>query len=273
MRAKHFKYGVMLIVAIIAVLALPGTAAAVGTDFESVSVGTFADDIVLPGVDFISGLGVPGNWTVQDNAGVYASLSGHILTNAAGDCTAAIQMHFTDLQASISFLYGSDPGAYPDAVLYLYTGGNPTPGIGTLVHSSGHYGTDLGTGKSEGAVSVTVDFDYVVLFSTNGCLAIDNLNTTEASLGPLGPDMIPLPLNAAVGTIIEPTEAMWAPMEGAYTDVMLYPGMKLWVLGQDESGQYYKVALSGVILWVKVEAMGPNYDDTWQGHPLPTDVN
>ena len=66
---------------------------------------------------------------------------------------------------------------------------------------------------------------------------------------------------------------MWAPMDGASTGIVLEPGMTLWVLGQDESGEYYEVALSGVILWVKVGDMGPNYDDTWGGRPLPTVVN
>lgn len=264
--------------AVVGLLALPGiTAAAVSTDFESVPIGTAANDIAIPGVDFAPGAASPSAFTVQHNAGAYASLSGHILTNAGGNCMTSISMRFSALQAGISFLYGADRSldpTVPDAVLYLYTGGDPTPGIGTRVHTGSYYGSVSSTGKWEGTVSVTVNFDYVVLFSPSGCLAIDNLNTVGISVrsGP-GPDMIPLPPHAAVGTLIHPTEAWWAPMENASTGIMLPAGMSLWVLGQDESGEYYEVALSGVIIWVKVEDMGPNYDDTWGGHPLPTAVN
>ncbi len=276
MHVRSLRNGVMVAVAVwlaIGLLILPGTAAAaVATDFEDVPLGTDASAIAIPGVEFVSSSG----FTVQDSGASYSTLSGHILSEVGTSCALSISLRFDELQAGIGFLFASDRSwnsTTPDLVMYLYTGGNPTPGIGTRVYTGDFYGTGLVTGQWEGSVSVMTTFDYVVMFAPSGCLAIDNLNTIGLPRGSIGPDMIPLPLNAAVGTIIEPTEAMWAPMEDAYTDVILYPGMKLWVLGQDESGQYYKVALSGVILWVKVEAMGPNYDDTWQGHPLPTDVN
>ncbi len=267
------------LVVLIGLLTLSGTASAVSSGFEDVPIGTIANDIDLPGVDFAPDAVAPSEYTVQANAGIYASLSGHILTDAGGGCMTSISMRFTDLQTSIGFVYGADRSysvVYPDVVLYLFTGGNPTPGIGTSVYSGEFYGADLGTGMFEGAVGVTVDFDYVVLFSPSGCLAIDSLNSVGVSMavapGP-GPDMIPLPTHAVVGAIINPTDAMWAPMEGASTGIVLQPGMTLWVLGQDESGAYYEVALSGITLWVKVGDMGPNYDEVWGGHPLPTVVN
>ena len=46
--------------------------------------------------------------------------------------------------------------------------------------------------------------------------------------------------------------------------------MTLWVYGVDASGSYYKVMLAGKFFWVPVNAMGPNYDDVWNGTPLPT---
>jgi hypothetical protein len=266
---RWIKVGIVIAV-MAGLLALPGTAGAVNTGFDTIPIGTFADDIALPGVDFISGLGVPGNWTVQAAGTDYVLLSGHVLKNADADCRAAIQMRFDDLQGSIGFVFGTDAAA--PVILYLYTGGNPTPGIGTRVHTGSYAGADLGTGMLEGSVNVTVAFDYVVLYSPGACLAIDNLSTSP--LYPvIGPDMIDLPTHAAVGTILYPTEALWAPMEGASTGIMLEPGKTLWVLGQDKSGEYFQVSLSGVILWVPVKDMGPNYDDVWHGQPLPNFVN
>lgn len=265
------------VMALMALLVPTGTADAVSSGFEEIPLGTIANNIMIPGVDFAPNAVNPSAYTVQANAGTFASLSGHILTNLGGDCMTSLLFRFDALQSSISFLYGADRSydpTYPDAVMYLFTGGNPTPGIGTRVFTGSFSGADPGTGMFEGFINVMVDFDFVVLFSPSGCLAIDNLNTVGVAIaGAPGPDMIPLPLHAVVGTIINPTDAMWAPEDGASTGLTLQPGMTLWVLGVDESGEYYEVALSGIILWVRVEDMGPNYDEVWNGHPLPVMIN
>lgn len=74
-----------------------------------------------------------------------------------------------------------------------------------------------------------------------------------------GSFIVPADLYAAPGVPIEP----W---------VGIAPGQSAWVLGVDESGEYYKILWGCDQLWVLVETIGPNYDDVWNGMPLPTNV-
>jgi hypothetical protein len=88
-----------------------------------------------------------------------------------------------------------------------------------------------------------------------------------------GCDMfLQIPPTAAVGKFVENAEAYWSP--GNLTDgpVILPVGQSAWVLGVDPTGQYYQVIWSCDYLWVRVETMGPNFDNTWQGTLLPTEV-
>ena len=66
------------------------------------------------------------------------------------------------------------------------------------------------------------------------------------------------------------TQACYEPGKAA-PGVMVNPGT-YWVLGVDESGEYYKIIISCEYLWVPVQNMQPNFDSVWQGRPLPTDV-
>lgn len=49
-------------------------------------------------------------------------------------------------------------------------------------------------------------------------------------------------------------------------------GKTAWVLGMDESGEYYQILWANTTVWVLAETMGPNYDEVWNGAPLPTGV-
>jgi len=53
---------------------------------------------------------------------------------------------------------------------------------------------------------------------------------------------------------------------------VLPAGKTAWVLGQDASGQFYKIVWTCTMLWVPVSTMGPNFDAVWNGAPLPTNV-
>lgn len=78
----------------------------------------------------------------------------------------------------------------------------------------------------------------------------------------------------AVGTFVAPAVAYWAPEEGKLVQPPLYfePGETLWVFGMDSTRQYYKVVIDVVYLWVKQDTLGPTYDSTWGGMPLPNIV-
>lgn len=84
--------------------------------------------------------------------------------------------------------------------------------------------------------------------------------------------MMPVPPTAVGGTFVASAPVYWAP--GKLTDpVLTIPvGSTARVIGVDASGDYYKIVWSCDFLWVPVETVGPNYDNVWNGKPLPTDV-
>jgi hypothetical protein len=81
-----------------------------------------------------------------------------------------------------------------------------------------------------------------------------------------------LTADAAVGSVVQTTAAYFDPSAGAETTTVLPVGTTWWVLGMDASGAFYKVLVSCAPVWVPVGTMGPNYDEVWNGHPLPTTV-
>lgn len=93
--------------------------------------------------------------------------------------------------------------------------------------------------------------DVPVQMSSTPCLAVTYSDSVVGDL-PLGSPAYYEPGNLAPGVFINP---------GTY-----------WVLGVDESGEYYKIVVSCQYLWVRVGTMQPNFDAVWQGRPLPTRV-
>jgi hypothetical protein len=85
----------------------------------------------------------------------------------------------------------------------------------------------------------------------------------------LGMELTP---DAAVGAFVWTTDVYWAPDANATTAITMPAGKTAWVLGMDETGEFYKFVWSCNYLWAPVGTMGPNYDDTWLGTPLPTTV-
>jgi hypothetical protein len=96
--------------------------------------------------------------------------------------------------------------------------------------------------------------------------------TFSTSCFSAGRDLIPLPDTAVVGSFTQTTPAYFEPQSDAASDVIFEAGKTAWVLGVDASGQFYKIAWSGDYLWVPVNTMGPNFDDVWNGTPLPGNV-
>jgi len=80
---------------------------------------------------------------------------------------------------------------------------------------------------------------------------------------------LPLPVGSVVGDMPLGAQAYYAP--GQVTNIEINPGT-YWVLGEDESGQYYKILLACQYLWVRTDMMQPNFVSPWSGQPLPTQV-
>lgn len=105
------------------------------------------------------------------------------------------------------------------------------------------------TGECEGLPWVEVDVEE----EAPGCDVLMNITTTAVS-----------------GAFVADSPTYWKPGERA--DAVISAGNTAWVLGVDSSGQYYKIIWVCDYLWVPVSSMGPNYDDVWNGTPLPIEV-
>ncbi len=79
-----------------------------------------------------------------------------------------------------------------------------------------------------------------------------------------------LPDGSVVGDTPFQTQAYWAPGKVS-PGVFINPGT-YWVIGQDDTHQYYEIMLSCQFLWVPVQNMQPSYQPPWSGQPLPTRV-
>lgn len=78
-----------------------------------------------------------------------------------------------------------------------------------------------------------------------------------------------LPDGSVVGNLPFDTQAYWAP--GEISTVVVNAG-NYHVVGVDESGEFYKIWLSGEFLWIPVGNMQPSFEPPWSGQPLPTRV-
>ncbi|MBN2304151.1 MAG: hypothetical protein JXQ72_06735 [Anaerolineae bacterium] len=117
------------------------------------------------------------------------------------------------------------------------------------------------------------DGDPAVMTSWSRPIGTATGNTPAANSEPVpGPDMVAIPDYAVVGAFTQSTVFYYAPRMDAASDVAIEAGTTLWVFGLDESGQFYQVLLSGKFFWVPVGTIGPNYDDVWNGAPLPANV-
>jgi hypothetical protein len=84
--------------------------------------------------------------------------------------------------------------------------------------------------------------------------------------------MVAIPSQAVGGSFNQNAAIYYAPGEMVSPAQVIEAGNTARVLGVDATGQYYKIIWGCQYVWVPVETMGPNYDEVWNGQPLPTDV-
>lgn len=83
--------------------------------------------------------------------------------------------------------------------------------------------------------------------------------------------LINIPSTAVVGAFVSDAPTYWKPGELTSPLVTIPAGNTAWVLGPDSTGQYKKIIWVCDYLWVPANTIGPNYDEVWQGKPLPTE--
>ena len=81
-----------------------------------------------------------------------------------------------------------------------------------------------------------------------------------------------IPRTAVVGAFVAGAPLYWEPGQLVQPYTEIAAGSTAWVLGVDESGEYYKIIWGCDLVWVPAGTMGPNYDAVWNGRPLPTGV-
>jgi len=86
------------------------------------------------------------------------------------------------------------------------------------------------------------------------------------------PLQVALPKQAVVGSFVSWADFYYEPGMLTAPLIGVPAGKTAWVAGLDASGEYYKVLWNCTWVWVQKGTMGPNYDEVWNGAPLPTTV-
>ncbi|MBN1565119.1 MAG: hypothetical protein JXA10_14845 [Anaerolineae bacterium] len=79
-----------------------------------------------------------------------------------------------------------------------------------------------------------------------------------------------LPDTAVGGTITDNAAVFAFPDPTQITGTVLEVGKTFWMDGLDSTGMYRQVLVSCEWVWVEAAKTGPNYDEVWNGHPLPS---
>lgn len=222
-------------------------AAGYSTDFESFANGTPAASLTVPGVTFVSN---SGGWQIYSPYAYVPNVVGNVLGSFGGDLT----MQFATLQGSVQFGYASNA----DVTVTGYRNGAVVKTV-TVPPGSVVTGTVFSIQDAGG-------FDTVMVSSTTD-VVIDNLVTNGVDASAC---LIPPLDNAVVGKFVSAAAIFWEPGKQTEPVAIIGVGESAWVYGLDATGQYYKIAWSCQTRWVQKDTMGPNYDDVWQGRPLPT---
>jgi hypothetical protein len=171
---------------------------------------------------------------------------------------------------SVTFLAGpsgakvySQIGDYTTGEVLAFASGHLDPGETRTVSLHAL----VPSGKPFASASITGG--YINDFPENGEVA-------EAKCAPPppppGPDMVPIPDDAVMGTFTADTALYFQPDVNAATAYTMGTGQSLWVYGLDSSGAFYQVLLSGDTYWVPVSSIGPTNSPPWNGTPLPSGV-
>lgn len=268
-------YLVLLTVLLLSAIAVSGAALAYSTGFEEFGVGTPAEALTVTGMSFSS---TPaGNFVVAP--AFFSRLTGNVLLNPAGEGIPAspalqeipvcsgnvLRIAFDTPQANVMFDFATESSSGLLSVRGFYGGGQVFAQTFTGVVPGGF-------SFPEGTASIDATVDALELSTPDGgCFAIDNIETGLAAL-PGCDVLIPIPSTAVVGSFVADAPVYWKPGELTNPLVTIPAGNTAWVLGQDASGQYYKIIWVCDLVWVPKATVGPNYDAVWNGAPLPTNV-
>jgi hypothetical protein len=249
-----------------------------------------------------SAAGVVGEFAVSDTAARFGVVvfnnSASIIQGLTGDSTTATSAinsintsvgttNISDALSKGGTVLGTDRGV--PRVLVLFSDGFPE-GVDTVdqalatANNIGGQGISI-IGVGVGLNSVGRDFfarlsdrfievpGFGDLAGIVGALAGEICNPPPPRAG--GSSCLTIPAGSVVGELTSTSRIYWAPGKISPEGVLQpTPDNKtFWVVGIDETGEYYKIILSCQYIWVPVGVMGPAFGDpVWQGAALPTNV-
>jgi len=184
--------------------------------------------------------------------------------------TANIVSIWDELCAVHVSFYSDMPGTF---VVELWDDGALISSSNVAVTSAGEY---QATVWLDGAPGQSAPGVGVYLYDSGGSFwdARDPWLLTNTGYCGAGPDMVAIPATAVGGAFVSNADVYYGPGMDMLSDplVTLEAGTTVWVLGPDATGDFYKILFAGKFLWVKAETLGPNYDEVWNGAPLPSNA-
>jgi len=195
--------------------------------------------------------------------------------NCSGQGTVLVHYEAIQFSVGTSGIYTLDLVSTGDfASLYLYAGSfDPTNGMANCVAGDNSSPIQIVYNLAAGTIyyAVVIDDtfaqtggDYKLAFSGPGDIFFGGLAGCDV--------LLPIPATAVGGAFVADAPVYWKPGELTNPLVTIKAGNTARVIGQDASGQYYKIIWVCDFVWVPKATMGPNYDAVWNGAPLPTNV-
>ncbi len=220
------------------------------TDFEGFGDNVPAASLTVPGITFVSN---SGDWQTYTNS-FYNALP-YSYNRTLGSFGGVLTMQFASPQATVQFGYMS----FNDLTITGYRDS-------TVVANVTAPRADFGVGAFA-SLQNTGGFDSLVISAIDDVI-IDNITTGEFDAA------CPIPPldDAVVGKFVSAAALYWEPYKQTEPPAIIGVGESAWVYGLDETEAFYEIVWSCQVLWVPKDTMGPNYDDVWQGHPLPTTI-
>ncbi len=200
-----------------------------------------------------------------------------VLGSYAGTIASGPQydLYTLDLRANaqISAIVYCDPAAPTlDSILTVFFPGSDTSDTSFADVYNDDGGTQVCGGFRNSVVVFVTPVAGVYTFRVDGFGSATGDYTLQISDSTGCVALMPLPTTAVVGSFLSDATLYAVPGVAISPTLTIEAGKTAWVTGVDTSGQYYQVMWACSVLWVDRATMGPNYDDVWQGRPLPTNV-
>jgi hypothetical protein len=193
--------------------------------------------------------------------------------NCTGGYTAfAVQYEAIQFTVTVAGTYALSETASPSTAFYLYQGSfNPAAAAAGCLAASNTNPLNISYPLAANTVYIVVIInDTFSQAPTNYLLTISG----PGEISVLGgcDSMISIPSTAVGATFVADAPVYWAPGKLVEPPVTLVAGKSVRAIGLDSTGQYYQILFACQFLWVPANTLGPNYDEVWNGAPLPTGV-